>query len=149
MGELAPILFAHLFGNCNRFLFRNSYVKCFLSKNVHINDGFSSERHLKICSINFCRFFVCTLCSSVLLRSTSNCILKSLCKILKVTVNVFWVKISISRLFHILLAELSRHTMIPCLKPTEVLKMEEISCKRRLLQFLNQSFLFVVFKIHT
>ena len=67
----------------------------------------------------------------------------------KVTVNVFWVKISIFQFFHILLAELSRHTMIPCLKPTEVLKMEEISYKRRLPQFLNQSFLFVVFKIHT
>ena len=67
----------------------------------------------------------------------------------KVTVNVFWVKISIFQFFQILLAELSRHTMIPCLKPTEVLKMEEISCKRRLPQFHNQSFLFVVFKIHT
>ena len=40
----------------------------------------------------------------------------------KVTVNVFWVKISIFQFFHILLAELSRHTMIPCLKPTEALK---------------------------
>ena len=48
---------------------------------------------------------------------------------LKVTVNVFWMKLSIFRFFHIPLAELSRHTMIPCLKPTEVLKMEEISCK--------------------
>ena len=67
----------------------------------------------------------------------------------KVTVNVFWVKISIFRFFRILLAELSRHTVIPCLKPAEVLKMEEISCKRRLPQFLHQSFLFVVFEIHT
>ena len=46
--ELTPNLFALLFGNCNRFLFRNSYVKSSLSKNVHIDDGFSSERHLKI-----------------------------------------------------------------------------------------------------
>ena len=43
---------------------------------------------------------------------------------LKVTVNIF-------RFLHILLAELSRHTMIHCLKLTKVLKMEEISCKRR------------------
>ena len=49
----------------------------------------------------------------------------------KVTVNVFWVKISIFQFRHILLAELSRHTMIPCLKLTEVSKMEETSCKRR------------------
>ena len=45
---------------------------------------------------------------------------------IKVTVNVFWVKISIFRFRHILLAELSRRTMIPCLKPTVVSKMEEI-----------------------
>ena len=46
--ELTPNVFAILFGNCNRFLFHNSYVKCFFSKNVHINGGFSSKRHLKI-----------------------------------------------------------------------------------------------------
>ena len=51
---------------------------------------------------------------------------------IKVTVNVFWAKISIFRFLHILLAELSRHTMIHGIKLTEVLKMEEISCKRRL-----------------
>ena len=51
-------------------------------------------------------------------------------QIFKVTVNVFWVKISIFRFCHIPLAELSRHKMIPCLKPTETLKMEEISFKR-------------------
>ena len=59
---------------------------------------------------------------------------------IKVTVNVFCVKISIFRFLHILLAELSRHTMIHCLKLTEVLKMEEISCKRRFPEFFNQSF---------
>ena len=46
--ELTPNVFALLFGNCNRFLDLSSYFICFLSKNIHINDGFSSERHLKI-----------------------------------------------------------------------------------------------------
>ena len=50
---------------------------------------------------------------------------------LKVTVNVLWVKISIFRFLHILLAELSRQTVIHCLKLTKVSKMEEISCKRK------------------
>ena len=58
----------------------------------------------------------------------------------KVTVNVFWVKISTFRFPHVLLAELSRHTMIHCLKLTEVLKMEEISCKRRFPEFLIKGF---------
>ena len=46
--ELTPNAFARLLGNCDRFLVHSSYFVCFLSKNVHINDGFSSERHLKI-----------------------------------------------------------------------------------------------------
>ncbi len=87
--ELTPNVFAFLFGNCNRFLVRNSYCMCFLSKNVHINDGFSSERHLKIWSINFCKFLMWTFRSSVLSSSTSNGILKSLCKILNA---LFWTR---------------------------------------------------------
>ena len=51
--------------------------------------------------------------------------------LIKVMVNVFWVKISIFQVRHILLAELSRHTMIPCLKLTKVFEIEEISSKRR------------------
>ena len=53
--------------------------------------------------------------------------------VFKVTVNVFWVKIYIFRLRHILLAELSRHTIIPCLKPTEILRMEESLTEQKLL----------------
>ena len=47
--ESTPNVFALLFGtNYNAFFVLNSYFKCFLSKNVHKNDGFASERHLKI-----------------------------------------------------------------------------------------------------
>ena len=43
--------------------------------------------------------------------------------LLKVVVNVFWIKTSIFQFLQILVARLSRHTMISCLKLTEVLKM--------------------------
>ena len=33
-------------------------------------------------------------------------------RFVKVTVNVFWMKTSIFRIFHIQIAELSRHTMV-------------------------------------
>ena len=46
--ELTPHVLAFLFDNCNGFLVPNSNLMCFLSKNVHVNGGFSSERHLKI-----------------------------------------------------------------------------------------------------
>ena len=42
---------------------------------------------------------------------------------IKVTVNVFWMKISICRFLNFLVAELSRYTTIPYLKLTEVLNI--------------------------
>ena len=48
----------------------------------------------------------------------------------KVMVNVFWMKTSNFRFFHIQLAELSSYVMIPNLKLTETLKMEKIPWKR-------------------
>ena len=61
-------------------------------------------------------------------------------RVIKVTVNVFWVKISIFRFLHNLLAELSRHTMIPCLKLTEVLKIEKFHVSECFHNFLTKVF---------
>ena len=46
--ELLANVLVFPFGNCNRFSVRYSYVTSFLSNKVHMNDGFSCERHLKI-----------------------------------------------------------------------------------------------------
>ena len=56
--------------------------------------------------------------------------------VVKVWVNVFWLKISIFSFLHFLIAELSRHTMITCWKLRGSMKMEEISCKSRFPSFL-------------
>ena len=45
--ELTPYVFVFRFGICNKLVVLNSYFMCFLSKNVHMNDG-PFERHLKI-----------------------------------------------------------------------------------------------------
>ena len=46
MRELASIVFVFKFGVCNRFFVRSSYFTSLFSKNFHMNDEFSSDRHL-------------------------------------------------------------------------------------------------------
>ena len=48
MIELATIVFVFTFGVCNRFYVRSSYFMFLFSKNFHMIDGFSSDRHLEI-----------------------------------------------------------------------------------------------------
>ena len=51
MRELAPIVFVFRFGVCSRFFV--VHILLLFLKNFHMNDGFSSHRHLQICSITF------------------------------------------------------------------------------------------------
>ena len=46
--ELALIVFVFAFDLCNRFFIRSSYFVSLSSKNFHMNEGFSSDRHLYI-----------------------------------------------------------------------------------------------------
>ena len=55
------------------------------------------------------------------------------------TLNIFWMEISIFLSLHWSSCIL-RSTVIPCLKLTEILRMEEIPCKRRFPLFLYESF---------
>ena len=80
--ELTPYVFVFRFGIVNKLIVLISNFMCFLSKNVHMNDGPSFEKHLKIWSISFCKFFMWTFRSFVLSSSASYGMLKSLCRIL-------------------------------------------------------------------